>query len=186
MDIKVEQQIEEISSSAIEFRKAIDRIIFRRLQDFFKKKGNEISRVSKLKDLLGGQFTPADWYELEDIGLRMPSLKRPKAFLTMTVGYVLVAIVAWTAVLWTNLEFVIASWSFPLGLIGGPVFMLTTFGPVIGFSALFKKRLLPVDNVDNFIDGVIAENWSDLLTDDKKLFRQILEQDLTCGQRASA
>jgi hypothetical protein len=43
-----------------------------------------------------------------------------------------------------------------------------------------------VDNVDNLVDGIIAENWSSLLADDKKLFKEILEQELTKGKRTSA
>jgi hypothetical protein len=82
MNKEIERQIEEKSSSAIEFRKSIDRIVYGQLTNFFKTKGKKISRDSNLKDLLGKRFTPSDWYELEDIGLRIPELRRHKALAT--------------------------------------------------------------------------------------------------------
>ena len=86
MNKEIEKQIKKISSSAIEFRKSIDKIIFARLNDFFRAKGIEISRDSKIADLPGKEFTPSDWYELEDIGLRIPELRRHKAFNYVTTG----------------------------------------------------------------------------------------------------
>lgn len=67
-------------SSAIEFRKSIEGIVFGGLTDLFKTKGKEISRNSNLQVLLGKEFTPSDGYEREDIGLRIPELRRYKAF----------------------------------------------------------------------------------------------------------
>jgi hypothetical protein len=185
MDKETEKQIEEKSTSAIEFRQSIDGIVFGRLSDFFKVKGKHISRDSGLKDLLGKQFTTSDWYELEDIGLRIPKLRRHKAFSYVTTAYFLIAITIWIVIFFSNLANVSVLWSSSLGLIASILFTLT-FSPILLLMAIFKKRLLPVDNVDNLVDGIIAENWSNLLADDKKLFKEILEQELTKGKRASA
>jgi len=185
MSKEIERQIEEISSSAIEFRKSIDRLIFRRLKDYFKTKGKKISRNSELKDLLGGQFTSRDWYELENIGLKIPKLRRHKAFKYMTAGYVLIAVITSTVTVLTNLDKIFVVWSLPLSIIASVMFTLT-FSPILIFIAIFKKRFLPVCNVDDFVDGIIAENWSDLLTDNKRLFKELLRQELTSTKRASA
>jgi hypothetical protein len=185
MDKEIERQIEEISSSAIEFRKSIDGITFGRLKDFFWKKGKEVSRDSKLKDLLGSNFSPSDWYELEDIGLRIPALKRHRAFHYVTVVYILVALITWAVIFLTKLETIFIVWGLPIGIIGSVMFTLT-FTPILGFMTIFKQILLPVDTVDKLVDGVIAKNWARLLVDDKKLFKEILEQELTGGGRASA
>ena len=178
MDREIDKQIEEISGSAIEFRKSIDKIIFARLNVFFKAKGREISRESKIMDLFDKPFTPSDWYELEDIGLKVPDLRRHRAFNYVTTAYVLTAIIIWTVTVLTNLDTISAVWTLPLGVIASAIFFLT-FSPVLAFMAIFSKRLLPVENVDNLIERIIAENWSDLLTDDKKLFREIVEPELT-------
>jgi hypothetical protein len=185
MDKEIERQIEEISSSAIEFRESIDRIIFGRLKDFFREKGKDISRASNLKDLFGKQFRPSDWYQLQDIGLTIPELRRHKAFGYVTTAYVLIAIITWIIIFSTNLDTISVVWTLPLGVIAS-VMLTVTFSPVLGFMAIFKKRLLPVNNVDNLVNGIIAENWSNLLTDDKRLFKEILEQELAEGKRASA
>jgi hypothetical protein len=185
MDKEIERQIEEKSSSAIEFRKSIDGIVFGRLKYFFKTKGKEISRDSNLRDLLGKRFTPTDWYELEDIDFQIPALRRHKAFTYVTVAYILSAIAIWIIILLTNLETLFILSSLPLGVAASVLFILT-FSPIIGFMAIFKKGLLPVKNIDDLVDGIIAENWSDLLMNDKRLFKQILEQELTSGKRASA
>ena len=185
MHKEIERQIEEKSSSAIEFRKSIDGIVFGRLKDFFKRKDKKISRDSSLKDLLGKQFAPSDWYDLESIDLRIPKLRRHKAFSYVTATYVLTAVITWTIVVLTNLETLFIVWSLPLGVVASVMFILT-FSPILGFMALFKKRLLPVDNIDQLVDGIIAENWSDLLINDKRLFKEILQQELTGEKRASA
>jgi hypothetical protein len=185
MDKEIERQIEEKSSSAIEFRKSIDGIIFGRLEDFFKAKGKEISRDSSLKDLLGKQFTPSDWYDLENIDFRIPELRRHKAFNYVAATYVLAAIITWTIGFFTNLETLFIVSSLPLGVVASVMFILT-LSPIVGLLAIFKKRLLPVDNIDKLVDGIIAENWSDLLTDDKTLFKEILEQELTIEKTTSA
>lgn len=185
MDKEIENQIVGISSSAIEFRKSIDGITFGRLKDFFKIRGKEISRDSRLKELLGKQFTPLDWYELEGIGLRIPDLKRHKAFSYVTVAYILGVVITWTAIFLANLGTVFAIWGLPVGIVVSVMFTLT-FSPILGFMVIFKKKLLPVDNVDKLIDAIIAENWSGLLMDDKRLFKEILEYELKKEQRASA
>lgn len=185
MNKKIEKQIEELSSSAIEFRKSIDKIIFSRLKDFFKTKGREISRESKIVDILDKQFTPSDWYELEDIGLRIPELRRHKAFSYVTTTYVFTAIIIWLVTVLTNLDTISAAWTLPLGVIASAMLTLT-FSPVLAFMAIFRRKFLPVDNVDNLVDAIIAENWSNLLKDDKRFFREMLEQELTGGKSASA
>ena len=185
MDKEIERQIEEKSSSAIEFRKSIEGIVFRRLKDFFKTKGKDISRDSSLRELLGKRFVPADWYELKSIDLQIPELRRLKAFTYVTATYVLTALTTWTIVLLTNLETLFILSSLPLGVVASGLFVLT-FSPILLFKAIFKKRLLPVDNINDLVDGIISENWSDLLTDDKRLFKEILAQELTRGKRANA
>ena len=185
MDKEIERQIEEKSSSAIEFRKSIDEIVFGRLRDFFMTKGQEISRDSSLRDLLGKHFTLKDWNELGNIDLRIPELRRHKAFNYVTAIYGLTAVTIWVIILVTNLEALIIVSSLPLGVVASVLFILT-LSPVLGFMAIFKKRILPADTIDKLVDGIISENWSDLLTDDKKWFKEILEQELTSGKRASA
>jgi hypothetical protein len=181
MNKEVEKQIEEISSSAIEFRKSIDTIIFNRLKNFFKSEGKEISRESKIKVLLGKHFTAHDWYQLENIGLRIPNLKRHKAFTYVTAVYVVVSVITWTVFFLTNLDEVFAVWSLPFGFIA-IVLSTLTISPILGFMAIFKKTRLPVDDIDKLVDRIIAENWFDLLTDDKRLFKEILRQELTSGK----
>ncbi|HEY5746929.1 MAG TPA: hypothetical protein VIU12_12680 [Chryseolinea sp.] len=185
MDKEIERQIDEISSSAIEFRKSIDRIAFGRLKTFFKSKEKEISRDSKLEDLLGRQCTPNDWYELDDIGLKVPELTRHKAFNYVIAAYVLLAVITWSVIFLTNLEKVPLLWGLPMGVMTSVAFTLT-LSPILGIMAIFKKRFLPVDNIDELVDGIIAENWVDLLADDKRLFKEILRQELVGEQRANA
>lgn len=185
MDEQIQRQKEEKSNSAIEFRRSIDGIVFARLSNFFKAKGKDISRDSSLRDLLGKQFTTADWFELQDIGLRIPELRRHKAFSYVTTVYSLIAIITWAVIFLTNLENISVVWTLPLGIIASGVLVLT-FSPILGFMTIFKKRLLPAENVGDLVDGIIAENWSGLLADDKKLFKEILLQELTDGKKASA
>lgn len=181
MDKEIERQIDEISSSAMGFRNSIDGIIYERLKAFFKAKGRDMSRDSKLKDLFGGKSAHGDWYELEDIGLRIPDLKRHKAFNYVTTAYVLIVVVTWTVILLSNLEMVFIVWGLPVGMVASVSFMLT-LSPVIGIMAIFPKHVLPVDNIDKLVDGIIAENWTDLLAEDKRLFKEILQQELTADK----
>jgi hypothetical protein len=50
----------------------------------------------------------------------------------------------------------------------------------------FKRRYFPCDTVDDLIDQIISVNWTDLITDDKKLFKDIVRQENEFGERASA
>jgi hypothetical protein len=177
MDKEIEKQIVEISSSAIGFRNSIDRIAFVRLEAFFKTKGMEIARNSKLKDLLGRPCTPDDWYALEDVGLRIPELARHKAFNYVMAAYVLLVVGAWTFIFFTNLETVFVFWDLPVGIMASVAFTLT-LSPVIAITTMFKKRFFPVDDIGKLVDAIIAENWADLLADDKRFFKEILKQEL--------
>ncbi|AYB34059.1 hypothetical protein D4L85_27305 [Chryseolinea soli] len=165
----------------MEFRNSMDRIIFERLKAFFKSKDKEISRASELKELLGKPCVPGEWYELEDIGLRIPELKRHKAFHYVMAAYVLLVIVMWIVVFLTTLETVFIFLGLPVGVLVGTAFTLT-MSPIIGITAIFKRRFLPVHSIDELVDGIITENWTDLLTNDKRLFKDILRQELTKGK----
>jgi hypothetical protein len=182
MDKEIEKQIEEVSSSAIEFRKSIDVIIFKRLSAVLQTKSKQISRDSKLKSLFDKNVNPADWYELEEIGMRIPELRRNKAFGYLAAVYVLTVIFTWTTFLAKNFESIIVLWGLPLV---GPLFIIS-FSPILLLLLLFKRKNIPVSTVGNLVDRIISENWSDLLADDKKLFKEILREELESRQRTNA
>ena len=109
--------------------------------------------------------------------MRIPDLTRHKAFNYVMIAYALLVVITWVVIFLTNLEAIFAVWALPIGVVASVMFTLT-LSPIFGIMAIFKKHLLPVDNIDELIDGIIAENWTNLLVDDKRLFKEILRQEL--------
>lgn len=179
---EIDSLIEKLSSSATEFRNTTGDIIFKRLRRLFQTKQKQATRDSRLKDIFPVNFNEADWDELEKIGLRIPGLQRAKTFDYLSVTYVIVAFGTLLIFSILNLDFVFMVWGLPiLGFI-----VTLTASPILLFMLLFKRRHFPCDTVDELVDQIISVNWTDLITDDKKLFKEIVRQENEFGDRASA
>jgi hypothetical protein len=57
---------------------------------------------------------------------------------------------------------------------------------LILFMMLFKRRHLPCDTIDDLIESIISANWTELLTDDKRLFKELVREEEDWRRRASA
>lgn len=179
---EIDALIEKISGSSIEFRHTTGDIIFKRLGRFFQTKQKEITRDSRLKEMFSDNFNAMDWHELERIGLKIPGLQRAKMYNYLSIIYLIVSHGALFIFSILNLDLVFAVWGFPiLGFI-----MTLTASPMLLFMLLFKRRYFPCDTIDDLIDQIISANWTDLMTDDKKLFKEIVRQENEFANRASA
>lgn len=179
---EIDSLIDKLSSSAIEFRNTIGDIIFKRLRRVFQSKQKQLTRDSRLKDIFPDKFNEADWDELEKIGLRIPGLQRAKTFDYLSVTYLIVAFGTLLIFSILNLDLVFIVWGIPiLGFI-----VTLTASPMLLFMLVFKRRHFPCDTVDELVDQIISVNWTDLISDDKKLFKEILRQENEYGDRASA
>lgn len=181
MDNEIDKQIEEVASSAIEFRTTLDRIIFKKLRTFFQLKNKEISRESKLTSLFDKTVDRNQWYEMEVIGMRIPGLRRNRAHGYLTAIYLLTAILTWTIFLIKNAEVIIAPWGLPI--VG--ILITVSFSPVVLLGLACKKSIIPVTTIEHLVDAIIKENWGNLLADDKRLFKEILKKELS-EERTSA
>jgi hypothetical protein len=178
---EIDLLIEKISSSAIEFRNTTSDIIFKRLRRLFQTKQKQITRDSRLKEIFPDNFNETDWEELEKIGLKIPGLQRAKTYDYLSVTYLIIAFGALFIFSILNFDLVFAVWGLPI--FG---FILTLTGsPILLFMLVFKRRYFPCDTVDDLIDRIISVNWTDLITDDKKLFKDIARQENEVGDRAS-
>jgi len=179
---EIDSMIEKLSSSAIEFRTTSGDIIFKRLRRLFQTKQKQVTRDSRLKDIFPDNFNETDWDELEKIGLRIPGLQRARAFDSLSVTYLIVAFGTLLIFSILNLDLVFMVWGLPiLGFIA-----TLTASPMLLFMLVFKRRYFPCDTVDELVDQIISVNWTDLITDDKKLFKDIVRQENEFGGRASA
>ena len=179
---EIDSLIEKLSSSAIGFRNTAGDIIFKRLRRFFQTKQKQITRDSRLKEIFPDNFTETDWYELERVGLKIPGLHRAKAYDYLSVTYLIIAFGTLFIFSILNLDLVFAVWGLPI--LG---FIITLTGsPVLLFMLVFKRRYFPCDTIEDLIDLIISVNWTDLITDDKKLFKDIVRQENEFGDRASA
>jgi hypothetical protein len=177
---EIDLLMEKLSSSAIEFRNASGDIIFKRLRRLFQQK--QVTRDSKLKDIFPNSFGEMDWYELEKIGLRIPGLRRAKTFDYLSVTYLIVAFATLLIFSIVNLDLVFIVWGLPiLGFI-----VTLTASPILLFMLVFKKRHFPCGTVDELVDQIISVNWTDLIADDKKLFKEIVRQEKEFSDRAIA
>lgn len=179
---EIESLIEKISSSAIQFRNTTGDVIFKRLARFFQKKQKQITRDSRLEEIFPKTFSEADWYELEKIGLKIPGLQRAKAFDYLSVTYLIIAFGVLFVFSILNLDLVFVVWGLPVF----GILVTLTGSPVLLFMLIFKRRHFPCESIDNLIDQIISVNWTDLMTDDKKLFKEIVRQENELGERASA
>jgi hypothetical protein len=179
---EVDSLIDKLSGSAIEFRKSIYDIVFQRLSRFFRTKNKEIAKDTRLKDIFNSNFTEADWEELRNIGLRIPGLQRAKLFEHLTLTYFIAAFVTLVTLAIKNFELVFAVWGLPvLGII-----ITLTCSPLLLFMMIFKRRYLPCDTIDNLVESIISLNWTELLTDDKSLFKELVREEEDYRRRASA
>lgn len=170
---KIDLLIKEISNSAIEFRTSAYTAIFKRLQKFFARKNKNITRDTELIDILGTNFSQAEWKELNQIGLRMPELQRSKLFDKVTWIYLILAGLTFLVLAIKNYEFIFVLWGFPI------IGIITTviFSPIILFLFIFKRSHLPCDTIDELIEIIISINWTDLVSDEKKLLKEIIKKD---------
>jgi hypothetical protein len=178
---EIDRLIHKVWNSALEFRNAIREIIFIRLHRFFGKMNKEIKTDTDLKLLFKGDVTELEWEELKEIGLRIPGLERAKVFERISVVYGIAALIALMILAVKNLELLFVLWGLPIfGL------FLLALSPLVLLMMLFKRRHLPCDNVDQLIEMIISLNWTDLLTDDKRLFKMLIRQEEEWKKRASA
>ena len=179
---EIDALIEKLSSSAIEFRNATGNIIFNRLRRLFQSKEKQITSDTRLQEIFPENCTEGDWVELEKIGLKIPGLKRAKAYSHISVIYLIVALGSLFVFSILNLDLVFVVWGLP---IFGFILTLTCC-PILLFMLIFKRRHFPCETVDSLIDQIIAANWTDLITEDKKLFKDIVRQENEFGERTSA
>jgi hypothetical protein len=179
---EIDSLIEKLSGSAIEFRNTTGDIIFKRLRRLFETKQKQITRDSRLEDIFPDNFNEADWDELEKIGLRIPGLQRAKKFDYLSVTYLIIAFGGLFIFSILNLDLVFIVWGLP---IFGFIVTLTA-SPMLLFMLVFKRRHFPCDTVDDLVNQIISVNWTDLITDDKKMFKEIARQENEFGERASA
>lgn len=178
---EVDSLIDKLAGSAIEFRKSIYDIIFNRVSRFFGKKNKVITSDTQLKELFRSNFTEADWEELHDVGLKIPGLQRAKLFDHLTWIYFAIAFVTLVTLTIKNIEVVFAVWGLPI--LGGIITL--SISPLILFMMLFKRRHLPCDTIDDLVESIISANWTELLTDDKRLFKELVREE-EWRRRASA
>lgn len=180
--VEIDSLIEKLSSSAIECRNTAGDIILKRLRRLFQTKQKQVTRDSRLKDIFPGNFSEADWDELEKIGLRIPGLQRAKTFDYLSLTYLIVAFGTLLIFSTLNLDLVFIGWGLPiLGFI-----VTLTASPMLLLMLVFKRRHFPCDTVDELVDQIVSVNWRDLITDDKKLFKEIVRQESEFRDRASA
>ncbi len=179
---EIDSMIEKLSSSAIEFRNTAGDIIFKRLRRLFQTKQKQVARDSRIKDIFPHNFNEADGEELEKIGLRIPGLRRAKTFDYLSVTYLIVAFGTLLIFSILNLDLVFIVWGLPILGFNATL----TASPLLLFMLVFKRRHFPCDTLDELVDQIISANWTDLITDDKKLFKDIVRQENEFGDRASA
>jgi len=179
---ELDSLMEKLSTSAIEFRRTTSNIIFERLRRLFQSMNKEISKDSKLKEIFPDNFTQADWDELQRIGLKIPGLRRTKVFDYLAVTYLIVALGSLLVFSILNLDLIFAVWGLPIFgftivLAGSPILLLTL---------VFKRRYFPSETIDKLVDQIVSVNWTDLLNDDKRMFKEIVRQENEFANRASA
>jgi hypothetical protein len=170
---EIDLLIERISNSGIEFRRSIDEAIFKRLKRFFNKRNRQITRETRLEAIFTKQSLVKEWEELKEIGLIIPELERNRAYGYLTAIYFIVTFLALITVAFKNLDLVFVLWGLPvLGII-----ITLVGGPLILFMILFRKKYLPCTTVDELVDQIVSANWSNLMNDGKKLFKQIITEE---------
>lgn len=169
----------EILDSEKELRLALYLTLYKRLETFFASRNVRITRDIDLKSILKPETIQSDWKELNNIGLSMPMLKKPK-FLKYIVAFYLVCIFLLVLTLMTKyFQFVPILWDLPI--IG--IIVTLTGLPISYFTFLFKRNRLPCETIDELIEYIISIHWSDLTKDDNKILKEILQQQMVTVER---
>jgi hypothetical protein len=183
---EIDTLIEKLSNSGVEFRKTIAVIILKRLYRLFQAKNKQITKDSYLRDLLSENFNETEWNDLEKIGLRIPGLRRSKVFDYVSTTYLISALVVLAILIIRNFKeaFAIGELFAASGLSFFGIIVMMACSPSIIFLMLFKRRHLPCETINDLIDLIISVNWTDLLSDDKQLFKDLIRQEEEWSRRA--
>jgi hypothetical protein len=166
---QIDSLIETFSNPEMELRTLIYLAIYRRINKFFKTKNKHITRDTKLKTILESNFTEAHWEELNKIGLRIPMLQEPKFYDLLILTYLAIVFITLITLAFKNYELVFVVWGLPI--IG--IVIAVTCSPLLLLLFLFKRKRLPCDTVDELIEQIISINWTELMSDDKKLLKEL-------------
>jgi hypothetical protein len=118
-----------------------------------------------------------DWEELNTIGLTMPMLKMPK-FLNYIIAFYVAGVCILLLILVTKyFQLVVILLDLPtIGMLA-----TLTAMPILYFVFMFKRQRLPCDTVDELVEFIISIHWADLIKDDNRLIKQILQEESNSG-----
>jgi hypothetical protein len=163
--------IKEIVSSGRLFRKVLEEIILNQIRAHLD--DQTISRDHKFVSYFSKRHRTGVWKDFkEDMNLKVPGLKLTNIAIGLIFLYLSFYVYALAKIFFDNWDVIFLS--------GLPVGSLIIFGatiPIIPFVE-FGRRKLPAENFDELIDKIIKLNLGDLLADNKKLFYEILANEI--------
>jgi hypothetical protein len=181
-DIDVDEKIESIdklvlyvSSSNRLFRKTIKHLILRDIKLYFD--NDSIGLNDDLKGLFPRKGRKTEWIKFSYyFDLKVPELKLTK-FSIILITILAISVV--TLILWLvfgQTELLIHSIATKVPLI--PIVLMTAILQ-LGLIGMFGQTDLPAKTIGELADEIISKNLSDLLTDDKKKYKEIIARELT-------
>lgn len=179
---EIDLLIKKVSNSTSDFRESVREIIFIRLHRFFERRNKQAKWDTELKLLLGDNVAESEWDELRELGLKIPMLERAKSFEKISIGYCIAALIVLVILTIRNLDLLFVVWGLPI--FGGAI--LIVLSPLLLLMKFFKRRHLPSETIDEFIELIISANWTDLVADDKRLFKMLVREEEEWKKRISA
>lgn len=170
----VDDIIQYVSSSNRLFRKTIKHILLKDIQAYF---DNETIKPSDdLTKLFPRKSRRTEWIKFSYyLDFKVPSLKLTLiSIILMTIIVLGVGLI----ILWLvfgQTELFIHSALSKMSLI--PVILMTAIIP-FGLIASVGETVLPAKTVDELLDQIISKNLSDLLTDDKLRYKEMILNEL--------
>ena len=170
----IDEIVNIVSSSHRLFRKSLEYIILRDIRLFFQ--NEKIELADKLEIYFPRKGRRAKWVEFSYyFDLTVPALKLTTFSIFLIILVVLATIAAILWIIFGETELYVHSVLSNVPLI--PVIVMSVLVS-LGLIATWGHDALPARTIEELVDKIISRNLSDLLTEDKILFKELVLREL--------
>ena len=165
-----EELIEAISKSSILYYSSLKQIILNEIREYFH--DSSIMITDETKKFFPRKGRKSQWIKFSDfLSFKTPGLRLTNLGITLIVSTVILVITVLFYGLEEILHFKLSGLNIGL-LLSGILFI------PIGLIGFFCIKKLPGNTIMDLIDKIIAINTTDLLTDDKRNFKERLNDEI--------
>jgi hypothetical protein len=170
----IDDLVNHVASSMILFRKTLRCLVFRQIRTYFDSEALSLS--DDLRKYFPRRGRMREWTKFREfLDLRVPRLRLTALATTLLVVVCVVFLGFYLWIVFAQTELLIHSLVSKVPLLS-IIFPLTVLP--VGFIALVGRTRLPARTFDELVDEIISSNFADLLGDDKRMFKEIIRQEL--------